>query len=30
LVKGIKKLGYEANPLSEKEYKILIEESPGK
>ena len=27
LVKGIKKLGYEANPLSEKEYKNLIEES---
>lgn len=30
LVKGIKKLGYEAKSITEKEYKILIEESPGK
>lgn len=30
LAKGIKKLGYEANPITEKEYKILVGESPGK
>jgi len=30
LAKGIKKQGYEANPITEKEYKTLIAESPGK
>ncbi|MEL7587943.1 MAG: heavy-metal-associated domain-containing protein [Prolixibacteraceae bacterium] len=30
LAKGIKKLGYEANPITEKEYKTLVVESPGK
>lgn len=30
LVKGIKKQGYEANPITEKEYKTLVGESPGK
>jgi len=30
LSKGIKKLGYEANPITEKEYKTFVEESPGK
>lgn len=30
LAKGIKKQGYEANQITEKEYKTLVEESPGK
>jgi len=30
LAKGIKKQGYEANPITEKEYKTLIGESSGK
>lgn len=30
LARGIQKQGYEANPITEKEYKTLIGKSPGK
>jgi len=30
LAKGIKKQGYEANPISETEYKVLVGETPKK